>query len=243
MDIGIVTIAYNDYGKFVPQWCKSISELSIKPSKSTVVLGRDHRFTKYHHAEALEYLPNLNIIEHKSIPNMGKLRNVAVINTETEWIQYLSVDDIILPWAIEEYKKFEEKADYIVIKWQSIATWEVDPPVFEHLPRLPVEMALNHRGKGFINNQSPYRRSFWHRRRYQEHDFPNAPFLADMVEQGARFVRTERPCTMYLRRLDSHCGKNLGRRNKKANPRLKAIAKRHKKRAEERIVRYYNDWD
>jgi hypothetical protein len=174
---------------------------------------------------------------------MGKLRNIAVKHTETEWIQYLSVDDVILPDAIEEYEKVEAEADFISIRWESLALWAPDEPVREHKARLPEEMAHEQKGRGFVVNHSPFRRSFWERSPYMEHDYPNAPFVAGLVELGARFKGTEKPCTRYMRRLDSHCGRNLGRRRLNGRRIVVASEKnqaRHwKKDAEERIRKYY----
>lgn len=243
MDLGIVTIAYGGYGQFLPQWCKSISELDIAPSATTVVLGQRHGLTGKDKAESLRLLPGLKIINDRSGPTMGRLRNLAVQHTDTEWIQYLSVDDIILPWAIDEYQRYEADADYIVIRWKSRATWNPEAPEYDHTPRTPYEMAKKYDGRGFLVNHSPYRRSFWARRPYMLHDYPNAPFIAGMVELGARFVRTERPCTVYLRRLDSHCGRNLGRRQldgkKRTVPAEKRLARYWRADMQRRICNYY----
>lgn len=245
MDIGIVTVAFNDYGRFLPQWCKSISELWTPPSAVTVALGKKHGLTTEALEEARSYTPQLKVVRSvKVTPTMGNMRNVAVKNTDTEWIQYLSIDDLILPWAIDEYSRFAEEADFISIKWQSSKEWIPDSEVIEHQARIPEQMAKNHQGRGFIVNHSPYRRSLWENRPYLDHDYPNAPFVADCVEQGARFVVTERPCTHYLRRLDSHCGKNLGRRKNAeekptTNRKEKKKANFWKRDSEKRIREYY----
>lgn len=243
MNIGIVTIAYNGYGKFLPQWCESIAALETPPTVVTVVLGYRHGLTDKMRERSLALLPNLKIVDNHGGSQMGALRNVAVKNTKTEWIQYLSVDDVILPWAIDEYAKYEKDADFISIKWQSIATWIPNYEPRTHASRIPEEMATQQAGKGFVVNHSPYRRSFWERSPYMPHDYPNAPFVAGLVELGARFVKTERPCTVYLRRLDSHCGKNLGRR--RINGKLQIVASEKKQAkfwkadTERRIREYY----
>lgn len=245
MQLGIVTIAYNNYAKFLPQWCDSINGLTQPPSVVTVVLGKDNGITTEIRTQCLEQLPQLNFVKAKtSTSTMGNLRNVAVEYTSTEWIQYLSVDDIILPYAVEEYEKYVDSADFISVMWQSVATWKDDAPTLTHKPRLPEVMARERGGRGFVVNHSPYRRSFWERSPYMNHDYPNAPFVAGLVELGARFVATERPCTVYLRRIDSHCGKNLGRRKTKDGQRTVVLSEKQKARfwkadTERRIRAYY----
>lgn len=242
MNIGIVTIAYNGYGRFLPQWCQAIANLTIAPAQVTVVLGAKHGLSANDQAKCNALIPGIVWLNYRPPPKMGTLRNVAVKHTDTEWIQYLSADDVILPWAIEEYKKLADDSDYIVIRWQSIKTWAHEAPVTEHKSRLPVEMGTIYDGRGFVNNQSPYRKWIWQKNPYMPHDYPNAPFLAGAVELGARFLRTERPCTVYLQRLDSHCGTNLGRRGgKPAVPQEKYWARYWKKDAQQRIYNYYRE--
>lgn len=237
MDIGIVTIAFNGYGRFLVPWCKSICELYSSVSTATVALGKNHGVTDEILREARETI-YLDVIEAPDLETMGSLRNLAVEATDTEWIQYLSIDDIILPWAIEEYERYSNRSDFICISWQSEATWK-NAGRLTHTPKTPIEVAKTH--KGFINNQSPYRRWIWERNPYMNHNYPNAPFIAGAVELGARFSKTKRPCTVYLRRLDSHCGRNLGRRGSSKIPSEKKQAIYWKNDAKKRIIAYYKD--
>lgn len=231
MDIGIVTIAYNGYGIFLKQWCRSILALDTRPTAITVALGRNHGLTDAMRADCLALLPDLKIVEDMRVPTMGRLRNVAVRATHTEWIMYLSIDDAILPHAIGEYEKFEDEADYICIQWltRGLGRREVC-----HYPKLPIEMAKLYRGRGFIVGHSPYRRRFWELTPYEEHDYPNAPFLASMVENGARFVKSDRPCTVYQRRPDSHARAVLRRFREEKQ---KAVF--YKRDMERRLEAYY----
>lgn len=242
MNIGIVTAAYNGYGIYIDQWLKAISELKTKPDQVTVALGKDHGLTN--EFELFDIYPDLNLkFVHceDSRPLMGVMRNHAVEATETEWIMYLSVDDVIMPEAIDTFKVLEKDADYICISWLSRATWSKKADVIFHQGKTPQELAQKFRGKGFIVNHSPYRRSFWELTPYMEHDYPNAPFLAGVIKNGGRFVKTDTPCTMYLRRKDSHASK-LGRRGKAFIVKSeKSQANRWKNNCRKVIMKYYGD--
>lgn len=232
MNIGIVTIAYKGYGKFLPNWCRYVSQLDTKPSAVTVALGEGHGLTKKEYELCLEFVPELQVVHQRGEPNMGVLRNLAVSKTETEWIMYVSVDDAVLPHAISEVAKYQDVADYICIKWQLLNT---NKKLSVHTPTLPIDQSKVKRRKGFIVNHSPYRKRFWELTPYEEHDYPNSPFIAGMVVNGARFAVTEEPCTMYIKRPSSHSGFILPRYSEKQ----KALY--HKKRADKKIEDYYGN--
>lgn len=237
MNIGIVTIAYNGYGRFLKQWCQSIANLKEQPAAVTVLLGLKHGCEDV--TECLELLPSLKVVYTNKDPNMGKYRNLAVSSTDTEWIMYLSIDDVIKPDAIRILKQHEDTADYICITWASIATWEDNPIELTHYARTPKEIVLKYNTKGFIVGHSPFRKSFWENNPYMEHDYPNAPFVAGLVEAGARFAKTTEPCTLYLRRLDSHAAR-LGRRKSTLVRSEKAQANHWKRDMMHRLQKYYN---
>lgn len=230
MDIGIVTIAYNGYGQFLRQWCEHVAALTVKPTRVTIALGTHHGFTPYQKSMCTALIPNLNIVQIRSTC-MGALRNAAIEATESEWIMYLSADDIILPHAIDEYEKYEQEADYIAIRW---IVRGLGLPDQEKRSALPEEIAAGLRPR-FIIGHSPFRRSFWKLNKYEEHEYPNAPFVAAIVENGGRFVNTERPCTVYLRRPDSHSKGTWGLRRR--GEKRKAVAIRDN--MEQRIAAYY----
>lgn len=212
MDIALVTAAYNGYGRFADQWLGFIAESSVLPAKVIIALGPKHGLKN--HEKLFAKYPQLNLQFHfceKTEPLMGPMRNQAVSEAETEWVQYLSIDDQLLPEAIEEYARLEKDADFICISWQSKAQWKKEAPVVFHQGKTPETLAKKYDTRGFINAQSPYRRRFWLMEGYMNHDYPNAPFTASCIKNGARFVHTDVPCTRYLQRLNSHA-KRLGRR-------------------------------
>lgn len=238
MNIGICTIAYSGYGKYVSQWLKAVSELKTLPDEVVVVLGKDHGLEN--EFELFDVYPTLKLKfvhaeEHR--PLMGVLRNAAVEALDTEWVMYLSVDDVIMPEAIDTFKELEKDADYICISWMSTTTWLKDKPKMYHRAKTPEEMAA-YNGRGFIVAHSPYRKSFWELEPYEEHDYPNAPFVAGVIKNGGRFVKTETPCTMYLRRQDSHAAK-LGRRKGSLIRAEKNLANKYKNYLKRVIVEHY----
>lgn len=212
MDITIVTIAYNGYGKFVDRWLEWVAASNTLPAKVIVALGPKHGL-KDHNALIDKY-SQLNLQFHfceSTKPLMGSLRNQAVNEAETEWIMYLSVDDLLLPAAIDEFARLEKEADYICISWESQAVWNKNAPTLFHQGKTPETLARKFGCKGFIVAHSPFRKKFWLMERYMDHDYPNAPFISGCIRNGARFVKTDVPCTRYLRRQDSHAAR-LGRR-------------------------------
>lgn len=235
MNIGIVTIVYNGYGTYVKHWLSSINQLTRVPTAITIVLGENHGLAKPE--LLLKKYPHLPIefIYSNKLPRMGILRNVAVSNTKTKWIMYLSVDDVILPNAIEEFEHYEEESDWICIQW---FTQGLGLKQQLHRGVTPYENYLNRKNKapksGFIISQSPYRRKLWELNHYEDHDYPNAPFIAGAVLNGARFTITDAPCTIYLRRPESHARTVLPHRNEKRQ------AREQKQAMERKIDAYYH---
>lgn len=242
MNIGLVTIAYNGYGKFVDQWLGFVSEMSTKPDQIVIVLGKDHGLPTTEMLMLLSKYSDLPVkfTVTKLPPLMGPMRNKAVGACKTEWVMYMSIDDMILPDAIEILEEYEKDADYISISWQSSDEWNSHKKIMLHKSKTPEEMALKYHGKGFIIGHSPFRRSFWEQHPYKNHDYPNAPFVADLVEAGARFVKTEQPCTRYLRREGSHSAR-LGKRKQQRDPIEKRQANHWKNDMQRRIIKYYKE--
>lgn len=231
MNISLVTIAYNGYGQFLKQWCTFVSEMTIKPTKCVVVLGERHGATPKMIDECLEILPELVIILDKSsAATMGAYRNKAIEATDTEWVQYLSIDDKIMPDAIEHYKKYEEDADYLSVSWVSVTTWTSEED--KHHNAVTPEIMAKHNAKGFIVGHSPFRRWLWEKAPYEDHDYINYPFLAECIKNHARFVAIPEVCTVYLRRPNSHARNVLPRRREK----IQAVYQKNKL---QRVIRKY----
>jgi len=208
MEIGITTIVYNGYGKFLKQWLDGISRLKHQPKYITVVLGKDHGVPMFG-------VPNeINCIESNS-DNMGTLRNLAVENTPTEWIMNLDVDDEVLPWAIAEFEKYQE-ADIIVSSYINLGKNN-----FIVSPKINKEVLLSKeyyiRGNNFMHGGIPFKRKLWEKSKYHENECSNSLFWIDCAVQNPVFAQTQLPCLTYNRREQSHSDVDQTKRNKRFN--------------------------
>lgn len=232
MNIGIVTVAYNGYGKFITAWLKSVSELKVRPNQVTIVLGEGHKAPPSQELLQMYDLPLL-IVETKEKPTIGRMRNIAVRNTLTDWIQYISVDDLILPDALNHYQEVQEGADVLCIQWLSEGLGQKQVLHSSPTPRQMYNTLRKRRSAGFLVAHSPFKRALWKARPFKEHNYPNYLFWADCLEQGAVFRRVNHPCTIYKRRPDSHARTVL------IQPLEKKKARRTKRNWHNRIRRYY----
>lgn len=239
MNIGVVTIAYNSYGRFIRQWCDAISQSTVKPDQVTVLLGMAHGATVEDIKYCRELLPGIVIKKFDQARPMGFLRNIAISNTMTEWILYLSIDDILLPEAIRHYNFVVNKtgADFICAQW---ITRGLGMSEDLHKSPHPAEMAERY-GKGFIVGHSPYRRIVWEKTRYEDTDYPNQPFVGAAVANGFVFAKATRPGTVYLRRPDSHSRTILQGPNRIVYEKMKANSA--KRRMEQLIRSHYLNLD
>lgn len=203
MEIGIVTIVYNGYGKFLKNWLASIDRLSHRPKDITIVLGKDHGLG-YDHGD-YEGIPNnldINIVRSDS-DNMGELKNLGVRETNTKWVMVLDVDDDILPWAIKEFENVCGDADIIVTPYINIAEKS-----FLVYPKITAETLLSEeyyrQGENFMHGGIPFKRKLWEKYHYQENDCSNSLFWIDCAIQKPRIKNAMIPCLTYNRRDDSH---------------------------------------
>src|SRR5690606_34991341 len=112
MNISLVTIAFNGYGRFLGQFLAFASNLSPKPKEVVVVLGKNHDCKDIELMQCI--YPGVKIFEYKKKPTFGKLRNIGISKTSSEWTWFVSVDDKPMPDAIRTFKralKGEPEAD------------------------------------------------------------------------------------------------------------------------------------
>lgn len=236
MEISLVSIAFGGYGRYLPMWLAFASSLSPKPKEVVVVLGKNHGCQDL---ELLELIyPGVKIVEYKKKPTFGKLRNIAISKTSSEWIWFVSVDDKPMPDAIRTFRralKDEPDADYICAQWYTIG---LDRPLEPHSSPTPKESAerlMNGQRMGFIIPHSPFKKWLWEKHPYKHSDLPNYDFLLHCVLNGARFVKADKPTTTYLRRPDSHARTTLKTIQRAAN--------REKWKMQRAIVKYYEAVD
>lgn len=203
MDIGIVTSFYNHYDRFLPQWSESISELNTKPSAVTIVVsGPD--FTQSNINKSIEILQSCGLnptvfylTEHKG---MGHARNEAVRLTNTAWIQYLDVDDVILKDALDIYSKYENRADVISGGLKITGDKSGKDLIFTNASR---KAALA--GDHVCCSHAVYKKSLWEKRPYITiNDYVEQPLWLGFAQIGAEFVGTSEICTVYNTRKDGH---------------------------------------
>jgi glycosyltransferase involved in cell wall biosynthesis len=196
MNIGIIVVAHSGYTKFLPRLCRSIKEMTIKPSQVTFVVDKDIK-------------PKLDVpvkIIKGKYP-MGTARNLAIENTPTEWIMYISADDIILPNAIEELSKYKD-ADVVSIPFEVQNRKErnlYDPgKVLKNKIFSEYFYCSRFNQHPFYIAFSPFKRSVWEKVKYIDHDFPNAPFWIDLALNNVKFANAKNPCAVYIMRKKSH---------------------------------------
>lgn len=231
MNLGIVTVVHSGYGKYLVSWCEHISRLQPQP-KVTVVLGDNHQVSPKMLKKYRSILPQLKIIE-SSGTKLGKLRNVAISKTNTEWIMVLDVDDIILPNAMEELQLASVDGDFILLTWYIYRNGEI--AIKTQIS--PYESATRYYGRIFFHNANPFRRSFWVTNPFGNNDYPGAGFVVGLVEAGARITRVQNPCVVHVRHQDSFSNKTYS--NKKKN----FVARKLTRIAAKRLVAYYGAID
>lgn len=234
MDISLVTIAFNGYGRFLGQFLAFASSMSPKPKEIVVVLGKNHGCKDIGLLECI--YPGVKIFQYKKKPTFGKLRNIAIGKTKSEWTWFVSVDDKPMSDAIRTFKRAVAnypEADYLCAQWYTIGLGE---PLKLHKSPTPGESAMRLRNgerMGFIIAHSPFKRELWEKSPYKNTDLPNYDFVAKCVTNGAVFAKTDKPTTTYLRRDTSHARTTL------LTGDVRQKARAEKKRMEAVILRHY----
>lgn len=200
MNIGLITAVWGGYGRFLPEWLEYVNKSTIKPTEVTIALGENHGAD----VEQLKQIyPDIKIVyDNDPNPNYGRLANLAIENTDTEWIMPFDVDDLLIPQALEAIKAVSDKADYICIAWR---VWWGGKRLYRSspTPRALAKLSKSERITRRINNNSPFRKSFWEKHPYEENNWQNLKFIADLVESHARFVRLGKECIVYRQWEDS----------------------------------------
>ena len=204
MEIGIFTIVYNGYGKYIQKWCESIADSTALPTMATVALfGKEHGLSDKMANKCKNILPCLNIVHCGDNINIGSNRNRAVENTNTEWLMLLSVDDILLPEALDEITK-RDSPDVEVIAVAYIEERVNLTKRYWPVPRTFEEGAMLNWRNYWLSPYSPFRRSFWKEHPYENCEYPNYLQVFAFARTGARFATVNKPCVKYIRRELSH---------------------------------------
>lgn len=192
-DITVFTIVYNGYGEFIPQWLENLNNQIIRPKKIIVVLGKNHKAD-------IDWLKqqNIEIINSKS-DVMGTLRNKAIEKIETEWMLYFSVDDKLLPNAIEEIKN-KSKYDALALRYLEKTT---NGDVYKRQSGI-IDSYLKWRKipiPGYIAVKRQFNNKILY---YEEVEIPNYPYLFLIKHSGMKITNTDNECAVYKKREGSH---------------------------------------
>jgi hypothetical protein len=194
LDLGVVTAAWGDYGRFLPDWVASIEAQPWTPTQVTVV---DCGLT--------DPKPGRAALEASQLrwrwidapfEGFGRARNTAVAATPTTWISHLDADDIYLPTAFNDAHRLAPTADVIGIG-----------ALHDGKPRLSEGSAadlLRRRSRPPLS-PSFYRRNLWEHAPYLTgNNHVESALWVGFAHQKARFAHTDRPGFVYRRRPDSH---------------------------------------
>lgn len=193
-DIGVVTSAWGTYGKYLPEWIKSVEAQTLKPAQVTIVdAGLDDPFP----AQLALARSSLHWRWKKiKYEGMGRCRNAAVEATPTEWIMHLDADDLLKPYALSDISKFAGGADVVSIgairgRQEVMYRWASTEKA---LARQPVCFSC-----------AAFRRSYWEQRPWIEvNDWIDSVFWVGLAHLSAKIVSTRRPGFIYRQHEDSH---------------------------------------
>lgn len=216
MNIGIITIAYDGYGKFIEEWFESILNQTMKPKEVVIVLSRNHDFCVIKQETIIKKgnrakikVKIVNIPERLSI---GRLRNEGIAELKTDWILYFSADDILLNNAIEEIS-YVASEDVVAMKFYKDyrGTKEIKETVIPRFDNLN-EWIRFYKESGYI----AFKRNLWEQAPYEHSDYPNFPFMFKTILLKAGWTKTENPCAIYMKRKDGHGSRRTTKQQNRA---------------------------
>lgn len=129
---------------------------------------------------------------------MGELRNLAIKEIKTEWLLYFSVDDELLPNAVEEILKYKEY-DTVTLKYEEHkldGTKKVNSSAY--FTPFEIKNWNKCRIPGYIavKNKDDIL--------YEEIEIPNYPYLFKLAVNMKTNIETDNVCAVYKRRVGSH---------------------------------------
>jgi len=185
-NITIYTIIYNNYGMFLKEWLKNVK--LNKPKKIIVVLGKNHG------VENKKQYIGVKFIEIDS-DIMGTLRNAAIEHIETEWSLYFSVDDILLPNAVEDI--ISHNSDAVTLRYineDTLGNKTDRISAYYNIKDIPKWKQIDI--PGYIAIKGKYL--------YEDIEIPNYPYLFKLALLGLKIEHSKDICAIYKRRENSH---------------------------------------
>lgn len=193
----IITIAFNGYGKYIPQLIKSVEKQTVKPDEVIIVLGKDHQMPE------IETEVPLKII-NTELDCLGTMINNGMDFVD-DWVLCFNADDRLLPNAIEEIQKTE--ADVVTLKYKWDGS-EFYPKGIYGTPKIEMEKVKEWK-KHYLG---PSGFLAFKKQEVVNSDFWQWPLLWKSKVTGKTIKETNNACAEWIMRPDSHgSGKNVGR--------------------------------
>ena len=193
----IITIAFNGYGKYIPQLIKSVEKQTVRPDEVIIVLGKDHQMPE------IETEIPLKVI-NTELDCLGVMINKGMEFVD-DWVLCFNVDDILLPNAIEDIKKID--ADIVTLKYLWKGSEFYKKGVYG-TPEITMEKVKDWQKhylgpSGYLAFKKQY---------VSDSDFWQWSLLWKSKANGKVIKETPKPCAEWLLRPDSHgSGKNFER--------------------------------
>ncbi len=207
-DLAIVTNCHN-YGAYIEEWATSILAQTIRPRLIGIVEhgSTDDSPALVDAAAAVLRAGGLEVrVEHhaEKLP-FGIARNRAVALSEgCSWVQHLDCDDMLMPHCLADVALLAPKCDVVALGYERCGDLKAGPHQRRKLYRSSQGAAI------LINTTpasgvSPFRRSFWERSPYPEHQIGgwDTALWLGFAHLGARILPTTRPGFWYRQHADS----------------------------------------
>jgi len=218
LNIGVVTAAWGDYGRWLPEWIESVRSQKLQPAQVTIVdAGMTESFPA-RHALANAGFERYRWINLRDFRGMGHAMNAAVAATPTEWILRLDADDTLFPWALDDVSLYA--AEYDVVCLGAMINGH---EVFDRW--ICTEAVLMNRVSCF--SASAYRRSYWAQRPYREvNDWIDSAFWVGLAHLSAKFRGTRRAGFTYRKHPGSFSRTLTGDQRDEARAQLQRLSQR-----------------
>ena len=189
LNIGVVTAAWGDYGRWLPEWIESVRSQSLQPAQVTIVDAGMTDSVAARLAFSRAGFERYRWINLRHFRGMGHAMNTAVKATETEWILRLDADDTLLPWALSDISSYAAEYDVVCLGAKIEGKDRFDKWI-------STEAVLANRVSCF--SASAYRRSYWAQRPYLEvNDWIDSAFWVGLAHLSAKFRGTRRAGFVY----------------------------------------------
>jgi len=182
MKVSIITMAYNGYERFIPQYLKYVARLEPKPEEIILVLSK---------GSILKGIPQWIKIVESEATNMGEFLNDGIKKATGDVILSFPVDDELLKNAIREIQAIN--ADVITLKYY-LNDKVCDTPKMKK-ERIKYWRKYYLGASGYLAFKKQY---------VENNDFWKYPLLFKTIAEGKTIKSTKNPCVIWHQRGDGH---------------------------------------